>query len=207
MKILCISDQIDPRIYSEQINSLYSDVDFVLAAGDLPMEYLDFVANRLGKPLYFIFGAHSLKAFPTYHKGGTQKQSLKSEYGTYIDLKTVNEGGLLITGVSGAKQTKTGENQFSESTMKWKLFKLLPKLILNKLRYGRFLDILVTYSPPSDSPEPNVAGYKCFADFIRKFKPRYALHGQIHLYNGQERKTQLHSTEVINVFSQYTLEI
>ena len=37
MKILCISDQIDPLIYSVNIKERYQDVDLVISAGDLPM--------------------------------------------------------------------------------------------------------------------------------------------------------------------------
>ena len=38
MKILCVSDQIDPLIYSVNIKERYRDVDLVISAGDLPME-------------------------------------------------------------------------------------------------------------------------------------------------------------------------
>ena len=45
MKILCISDQIDPLIYSVNIKERYQDVDLVISAGDLPMEYLEFIKS------------------------------------------------------------------------------------------------------------------------------------------------------------------
>ena len=54
-KILCISDQIDPVIYSKDIKEKYGDVDFIISAGDLPIDYLDFVQSSLNKPLYFVF--------------------------------------------------------------------------------------------------------------------------------------------------------
>ena len=41
MKILCISDETDPLIYSKNIVSRYGDVDLVLAAGDLPLKYYE----------------------------------------------------------------------------------------------------------------------------------------------------------------------
>ena len=60
-KILCISDQIDPVIYSKNVKEKYGDVDFIISAGDLPIEYLDFVQNALYKPLFFFFGSNNLK--------------------------------------------------------------------------------------------------------------------------------------------------
>ena len=68
MKILCVSDQIDPLIYSVNIKERYRDVDLVISAGDLPMEYLEFILSSLNKPLFFVFGNHNLNAMPYYHK-------------------------------------------------------------------------------------------------------------------------------------------
>jgi predicted phosphodiesterase len=61
MKILCISDETDPLIYSKNIASRYGDVDLVLAAGDLPLKYYEFIISSLNKPLYFVFGNHNLE--------------------------------------------------------------------------------------------------------------------------------------------------
>ena len=43
MKILCVSDQIDPLVYTNSIKERFADVDIVLCAGDLAMEYVDFI--------------------------------------------------------------------------------------------------------------------------------------------------------------------
>lgn len=56
MKFLCVSDQIDPLIYSTGIKERFKDVDAVLCAGDLPLDYIDFIVSSLNKPTYFIFG-------------------------------------------------------------------------------------------------------------------------------------------------------
>lgn len=66
MKILCISDQIDPLVYSSAIKERFADIDVILSAGDLPMEYVDFVVSSLNKPAFFIFGNHNLKEFPHF---------------------------------------------------------------------------------------------------------------------------------------------
>lgn len=67
MKILCVSDQIDPLVYSESAKKRFADIDVVLCAGDLPMDYVDFIVSTLNKPTYFIFGNHDLKEFGFYH--------------------------------------------------------------------------------------------------------------------------------------------
>ena len=78
MKILCISDQVDPIIYSSSLKERFEDIDIVLCAGDLPMEYIDFVVSTLNKPTYFIFGNHNLQEFKFYHE--TDKFQFHEEY-------------------------------------------------------------------------------------------------------------------------------
>ena len=47
MKILCVCDQIDPIVYNSEIKERFGDVDYILSAGDLPMEYIDFIVFTL----------------------------------------------------------------------------------------------------------------------------------------------------------------
>lgn len=180
-KILCISDQIDPVIYSKDIKEKYGDVDFIISAGDLPIDYLDFVQNSLNKPLYFVFGSHHLKALTHYHPEMAEKtkdgevnifkkgNTKKSNQGTYIGFKSLKYENIIIAGVSGAKKHNDGKNQFTEKQMKRKLSKMIPALFLNKLRYGRYLDILVTHCPPlieGEKEENKQEAFECFTKFI-----------------------------------------
>jgi hypothetical protein len=42
---------------------------------------------------------------------------------------------------------------------------------------------------------------------MRVFKPRYLLHGHIHLYDlNARRRTRYHETDVINVYDHYVLD-
>ena len=68
MKILCVSDQIDPLVYSNSVKERFSDIDCVLCAGDLPLEYIEFIVSSLNVPTYFVFGNHNLNEFHHYHK-------------------------------------------------------------------------------------------------------------------------------------------
>ncbi len=225
-KILCVSDQIDPVIYDKSIADRFKDVDFVVSAGDLPMEYLDFIQSSLKKPLFFVFGSHYLKALTHYHPEMSEKpegngenginiykknNTFKSACGVYLGFKTYKLDTVLIAGISGAKKQNDGKNQFTEGQMKRKLLKMFPLLLLNKIRYGRWLDILVTHSPPlpdGDCDERDPRGFKCFLPFMKFFKPRYLLHGQLHIYDpAAGRISRFEKTEIINVYSRHILEM
>ncbi len=214
-KILCVADQIDPVIYSKNIKDKYGDMDFIIAAGDLPMEYLDFIQASLGKPLLFVLGGHYLKSLTHYHPEMAEKTKdgeinkfkknnlFKSENGTYIGFKTFKQDNLLIAGISGAKKENDGKNQFTERQMRRKIIAMIPRLLVNKIKYGRYADIIVSHAPIASAN-----GFKCFEKFIKLFKPKYWLHGNVHIHNSKTpRSTNIEKTEVINVYSRHVLEI
>lgn len=224
MKILCVSDQIDPLVYSNSVKERFSDIDCVLCAGDLPLEYIEFIVSSLNVPTYFVFGNHNLNEFHHYHKVAIDSAGVygySSDYygpgAVYVGFKTISipttnkKNPLLLAGISGSIRYNKGLAQYTNFEMNLKLFKLIPKLIFNKIRYGRYLDIFLTHSPPRhihDKEDPCHKGFTGFRWFLEKFKPRYMLHGHIHLYDLQtSRSTNYCDTQIINVFSHYVLEI
>ncbi|GHV91559.1 metallophosphoesterase [Spirochaetia bacterium] len=216
MKILCISDQIDPLVYTNTIKERFGDVDLILSAGDLPMDYLDFIVSSLNKPLLFVFGNHNLNELKYY----TQKEPFipvidgridyHSSGATHISGRVVREGGLIIAGLGGSMRYNRGENQFTDFQMKLEILKLVPALVFNRIFRGRYLDILLTHASPRgihDKEDKCHWGFKSFLWFMRKFKPKYLIHGHIHLYDlADVRLTQYEKTQVINAYSQYIID-
>ena len=94
--------------------------------------------------------------------------------------------------------------------MKLKLLTLVPKLIKNKLKYGRYLDIFLTHATPRhihDHEDPCHIGYECYNWFIEKFKPTFMVHGHIHLYDlREERVTKVDETTIVNAYAHWVLE-
>src|SRR5690606_30054496 len=89
--------------------------------------------------------------------------------------------------------------------------RMVPGLLYNRIRYGRWLDVLVAHSPPlgiHDQPDLAHTGFQSFLAFMRTFKPRYLLHGHIHLYRLDETTmTRYVETDVVNVYPYRFLEI
>lgn len=224
MKLLCISDQIDPIVYSNSIKERFKDVDVVLCAGDLPMEYLDFIVSSLNKPTFFIFGNHNLKDFGYYHSLKTPGQmpyvidnyDMAHSHGAVytgfkvLTIKDIPGETLLLAGASGSIEYNHGLNQYTNKGMMFKLIRLIPRLLTNKLKYGRYLDIFLTHAPPAgihDLNDPCHRGFDCYKWFMHKFKPTYLIHGHIHLYDIQSsRVSTFEDTTVINAYSHYLLQ-
>jgi len=83
-----------------------------------------------------------------------------------------------------------------------KAWQLLPGLMFNRLRYGRYLDILVTHAPPfgiHDGEDFPHRGFKTFLNLMDRFRPRFLLHGHKHVCGADTWRTRYQDTEVINV--------
>ena len=217
MKILCISDQIDPQIYSPRIKERFADVDVILSAGDLPLDYLDFIISSLNKPLFFVFGNHHIDELKHFRK---QIHSHFYEYecneyqgcgAIHIGSKVKNESNLIMAGLGGSMRYNNGINQFTDFQMFLEILKIVPKLLWNRLTHGRYLDILLTHAPPRgihDKKDKCHLGFKPFLKFMKIFKPKYLVHGHIHLYDLADiRCTKWENTIVCNAYSHYVIDL
>jgi Icc-related predicted phosphoesterase len=204
MKFLCISDQIDPIIYSKLIRERFGDIDVVLFAGDLSSEYIDFIVSSLNVPSFFVCGNHD-----TYKLDMANGASYIG--GKVVRCKIDKQTTLLVAGASGSIRYNPGQYQYTESQMFFMLLKMLPALLYNKIRYGRYIDVFLAHAPPyhiHDLADSCHTGFKCFRWFARKFSPAFMIHGHIHLYDLQsERCTRYHRTTIINAYSYYVFEL
>ncbi len=217
MKILCISDQVTPVVYSNKIKLRFSDVDLILSAGDVNLEYYGFIVSMLNKPLLFVFGNHNLKYFSYYKKDSfisnqeinQKKFNRLNNGGIYIGGKVKKIKGLIIAGLGGSKRYNRGQNQFTEIGMFFYILRIIPKLLINKIIYGRYLDILLTHTPPkgiNDGKDRCHSGFKIFLWFIKVFKPAYLIHGHIHLNDiNKERISKYQTTKIVNAYEYFVV--
>jgi Icc-related predicted phosphoesterase len=117
--------------------------------------------------------------------------------------------GLLLAGIEGSLNYNQGRYQYTQTEMWMMIFAMVPRLLINRLLYGRYLDIFVTHAPPwhiHDKEDLPHQGIKAFRWLIEVFKPGYALHGHIHIYQQYDTtETVLGATRVINTYGYKTL--
>ncbi len=199
MKILAVSDRVDETIYSQQIRDRFDDVAMVLSCGDLPYSYLEFIVSMLNVPCFYVHGNHDR---PEYKSNGTTL----TEPGGWINLdgRTVKAKNLLLGGLEGSIRYKPeAPFQYTEQEMVYKTWRMVPALLMNRIRYSRYLDILITHSPPRyihDGDDNAHRGFKVFLNVMRRFRPRYLLHGHKHIYGPTARRTRYEDTQVVNVY-------
>jgi Icc-related predicted phosphoesterase len=84
-----------------------------------------------------------------------------------------------------------------------RVLRLVPRLLLNNQRYGRYVDVFLTHAPPLDihnGPDRPHRGFRVFLNVMDRFKPRYLIHGHIHRSYAVNAvtETRYNETTVIN---------
>jgi len=207
VKILSISDKVISFIYSPQVKVKFGHIDFVIACGDLPYYYQEYIISSLDVPLFFVRGNHD----PVTEV--SNRKSYQHPWGA-VDLhrRVVNHKGVLLAGIEGSIRYKNqGRFQYTQSQMWNHVLWLVPFVLVNKVVHGRYLDIFVSHAPPwkiHDQEDLTHQGIKAFRWFIEVFKPRYHFHGHTHVYRPDSIiKTAFESTEVINTFGYLETEL
>lgn len=195
MNILAVSDIIEPFFYNDSLSDEYNNIDLILSCGDLEPEYLTLLRSRLNAPLYFVKGNHDIRYEGKPPEGCTD-----------ADCRIINENGVRILGIEGSRWYNGNPNQYTEVQMKKRIRKLWFELWRKK-----GVDIIFTHAPPRfihDAEDLCHRGFHVFNRLIRKYQPRYFIHGHIHTHfvHPSERKTQIDQTCVLNTFGHYLFE-
>ena len=217
MKILALSDEVVDFIYSPRIKEQYADVDLVLGCGDLPFYYLEFIVTVLNVPLFYVAGNHDKPS--QYLSDGriiSRAEGCESLEGMAAVARAQSPDGatgprLLLAGLGGClRYNQEPYHQYTQGEMAGRALRLAPALMANRLRYKRYLDILVTHAPPRgihDGADQAHTGFEAFLRFMDVFKPRFLLHGHAHIYR-RDTVTVTHykATDVINVYPYRLIE-
>jgi len=200
MKILSVSDEVEEAIYNESLKDQFSDIDLVLACGDLPPHYLEFIVTKLSAPLLYILGNHDQGSHSADGHFRIEPRGCIN-----VDEQIVKLQGLLIGGLEGSmRYSYQGGPQYSEQDMRLKAIRMIPNLWWNRFRYGRAIDILITHAAPfgiHDGTDPCHTGFRTFLHIMRIYRPRYLIHGHMHVYNNDTiTQTTYYDTQVVNTY-------
>lgn len=153
----------------------------------------------LNVPLFYVRGNHHNRT-----EIGEIEQHESPLGATNLSQRLVYYQGFLLAGIEGSLRYNNGPVQYSQSEYWGKVFSLVPGLLLNKLRYGRYLDMFVSHAPPwgvHDQKDIAHQGIKAFRWLIDVFHPCLYLHGHIHVYrSGGVAETVVRQTRVINSY-------
>ncbi|MDF1500232.1 MAG: hypothetical protein P1P76_07185 [Anaerolineales bacterium] len=197
-RVLALSDQTVPYVYSPAVKERFGDVDFIAGCGDLPRDYLEYVVSLLDRPLFYVPGNHDPD---DYHVPGGQS----------VDGAFARHESLLIAGAGGSIRYKPpGLHQYTQRQMYQRVLMMLPRMLIRRLTRGRGVDLFIAHASPfgvQDARDPAHIGFKAFHGVIRLARPRYFIHGHTHIHRNLERsETQVGDTCVVNVYPERLVE-
>jgi uncharacterized protein len=205
VRILVVSDTVSREIYNERICALFGTIDLVLSCGDLPYDYLEYIVTMLNVPLLYVHGNHDR---PLHTEAG---DIVLPRGCVSVEGRVLSIAGLLIGGLGGSIRYKpSGEHQYTQWEMRKRLAGMAPKLWLNRFFRGRAIDIFLAHSPPlgiHDQEDPAHQGFAVFRKLIRRYRPRYFIHGHTYYRAGRPRCTRVGGTEVIHVSGHEIIEV
>ena len=187
--ILCISDEENDGLWNGYNNIQLKQYDFIISAGDLKAEYLEYLVTVSNKQLFYVHGNHD------------EKYDIKPPEGCVcIDDDVYVHDGIRILGLGGSYKYKDdAKHMYTERQMRWRIIKLRRKI--NKVGG---IDIVVTHAPIKgygDLDDYAHQGFECFKWLIKEYHPKYFLFGHIHPRYNTNYKTfyELDGTQIINV--------
>ncbi len=118
---------------------------------------------------------------------------------------------LLVAGIEGSPLYNKGPHQYTEQQVAFYLLSMVPGLLRNKARHGRYLDILITHAPPRgihDNSDIAHQGFTSLLPFLERFKPAILLHGHTHRYDPTlPMRSRYKQTEILNAYGHVTVDL
>lgn len=195
MRILAVSD-IESKFYYDYFTPGKLDgFDLILSCGDLHREYLEFLVTMSRCPVVYVPGNHD-ERFETKPPEGC----------LCADRQLVVVNGVRILGLGGSYRYKKSSCMYTERQMRLRLGRVLPSIWMH-----RGFDILLTHAPArhiNDSDYITHRGFECFTGLIDRYRPKYFVHGHVHMNYGAHipRTDARGETTIINAYDHYGFE-
>ncbi|MCI8643399.1 MAG: metallophosphoesterase [Lachnospiraceae bacterium] len=189
MRILAIADEESKALWDYFDKSMLEGIDLIISCGDLDPRYLSFLVTFYSGPVLYVHGNHDGKY-----------EQIPPEGCTCIEDKIFVYKGVRILGLGGSMRYKPGPHQYTEYEMKQRVARLWFKLFKK-----RGFDILVTHAPAyqlNDGRDLPHQGFKIFRKLMEKYRPKFFLHGHVHLSYGRDYKRydRYEDTHIINAY-------
>ena len=195
MNILVLADTESKYLWDFYEEEKLKNIDLIISCGDLKASYLSFLATFTTAPVLYVCGNHD----SSYERKPPEGCICIED-----DIYVFN--GIRILGLGGSQCYSFGPHQYTEKEMAKRVRKLRWKLFKHK-----GFDILVTHSPAyrlHDGEDLPHTGFQIFHDLIARYRPKYFVHGHIHMNYGphlrqyREYAYNEHTT-VINAYERY----
>lgn len=197
MRILTIADEPSEYLWGTDVREALDGIDMIISCGDLPAEYLDYLATFTAAPVFYVHGNHDKSYIEAPPTGCV-----------CIDGRLVTYRGIRLLGLGGSIwYNNESPFQYTQKQMRRRVMKLIPAIYWHK-----GFDILVSHAGAfgtGDGDDRAHAGFEVFNELIDKWQPPFFIHGHSHLNYSikHKRLAYRNKTQVINAFERYYFNI
>jgi len=207
VRILAVADEVSESLYGDTLKELRPDL--ILAAGDLPFDYLDNLVSRTDVPLLYVPGNHD----PQLKLGDSTFEGLSAKFDgsgppgcVNVDGRIDQAAGIWVAGLGGSIRYNEGPNQYTQGQMRWRSRKLEWRARLRRRR----IDILLTHAPPAglgDAADPAHVGFEAFNRLVLELRPRMHIHGHVRKFGPKSEDLRRGETVTVNAIPYRLLEL
>ena len=194
ISVLAVADEVCPALYDHLDPRRWKGVDCIISCGDLAPDYLDFLATKLGVPVFYVRGNHD----------GAYEES-DYDVGQNLHRKIIEFRGVRMAGLEGCRRYNPAFPQYTEREMA----RFVRRERVAAFRRGA-PDLVVTHAPPAgihDGADVCHQGFESFHRLMKAWKPAFFIHGHTHAYDRKPTTTVVGGTTVVNVFPYYRFEV
>lgn len=212
VRVLAVADEVVPSLCDTAVRNL--EPELVLAAGDLPWDYLESLSSCLNVPVVFVPGNHDPEVLTSrmsrgdlYFEDGLPVDSPRPWGAINADQAVIDVAGLRIAGLGGCVRYNEGTNQYTQSQYGRRAKKLLRQV---RRVPGEGVDVLLTHAPPlglGDEDDRCHVGIEALYAVLESLQPTWHLHGHIHPYGMHKPDRQLGPTIIRNVIPWQLIDI
>lgn len=215
VRVLAVADEVSDLLWGPKAAALAPDL--VLAAGDLPVDYLEFLASATDRPVVFVPGNHdpAVPSARVHRSGQFLRAGMPCEPprpGGCLDVDgtVLHVAGLRIAGLGGCVRYRPGPNQYTQREYHRRAARLLRRVGRCQRRRPGAVDVLLTHAPPrglGDGDDRPHVGVDALHTLLERLAPRWHLHGHVHPYGRPRPDRTSGATTIRNVIPYRVLEI
>jgi Icc-related predicted phosphoesterase len=202
VNVLVVADEVASSLQGPTLRDLSPDL--VLAAGDLPWDYLEWIASSIDVPLVFVPGNHDPEIQPVrggrlgdFFEPGALCEFPRPHGAINADQHVVMAGGLRIAGLGGCVRYNDGPHQYTQ-----RQYAARARRLVRRARSAGPVDVLLTHAPPlglGDADDGPHVGIEALHGVLTKLEPTWHLHGHIHPYGQTMPDRTVGPTTIRNV--------
>ena len=210
VNVLVIADEVASNLQERTLREIAPDL--VLSAGDLPWDYLEWIASSVDVPMVFVPGNHDPEVkntrrgrFRDYLEWGEMCEYPRPHGVINADQEVVKAAGLRIAGLGGCVRYNKGPHQYTQRQYSARVNRLV-----RKARPGGPVDVLLTHAPPlglGDGEDGPHVGIAALPGLLARLEPTWHLHGHIHPYGKTMPDRHVGRTTIRNVIPWSVVDI